>query len=77
MLNQVRKAVDVPLIGIGGIVNARDALEFLMTGASAFQIGTANFIKSDCAAGILKGISDYLDKRGVDLKDFIGTLRCG
>ncbi len=76
MIHQVRKAVTIPLIGIGGIMNAHDALEFLMTGASAVQIGTANFVKSDAATDILDGIESYFKKKKINkLSEFIGTLK--
>lgn len=76
MLFQTAKAVKIPLIGIGGIMNSKDALEFMMAGASAVEIGTANFIKSDSAIDILEGIAGYLNERGIKkLADFVGTLQ--
>ena len=76
MLHQVKKAVKIPIIGLGGIVNGNDALEFLMVGASAVQIGTANFLKTDSAIDILNSLSQYLENKSYTrLTDFIGTLK--
>ncbi len=75
MVWQVAKTVDIPVIGIGGIMDARDALEFIIAGASAVQIGTANFIDPSISIKIIEGIKDYCEKNGVrDIKDLIGTL---
>jgi len=75
LLHQVRKAVNIPLMGIGGIMNAKDALEFLCVGASAVQVGTANFIKADASLEVLDGIEKYLKENGFKrLRDFIGTI---
>lgn len=64
MVWQVAQAVNVPVIGLGGIMNARDAIEFLLAGASAIQIGTANFIDPAVTVKVAKGINDYLDSHG-------------
>jgi dihydroorotate dehydrogenase (NAD+) catalytic subunit len=78
MLWQVYHAVKVPLIGIGGIVEAKDALEFIMTGASAVEIGTANFINPESAVNIIDGIEAYLLEKDIkDIKKIIGTLKTG
>lgn len=75
MVWQVAKTVDIPIIGVGGIMNAQDALEFIIVGASAVQIGTANFIDPSISIKIIEGIKDYCEKNGVrDIKDLIGTL---
>lgn len=75
MLDQVKKTVNLPLIGLGGIMTAKDALEFHLVGASAVEIGTGNFIKSDLALDIVDGISDYLKAKGIlRLEDFIGKI---
>ncbi len=75
MVWQVAKAVKVPVIGIGGIMNARDALEFLMAGASAIQVGTANFVDPLASMKILDGIEAYFVENNIrDIADFIGTL---
>ena len=60
MVWQVARAVKIPVIGIGGIMNANDALEFLLAGASAIQIGTASFIDPQASVKILEGIEKYL-----------------
>lgn len=81
MVWQVAKAVKIPVIGIGGIMNATDAIEFFLAGASAIQVGTANFIHPAVTMEILDGINDYLDHnhfKSVDeivgsLKDFTET----
>lgn len=75
MVWQVASAVDVPVIGIGGIVTAEDALEFIVAGASAVQIGTANFMNPGATMEILNGIGQYLEENGIgSIQDLIGTL---
>lgn len=75
MVWQVAKAVDIPIIGIGGIMNAQDALEFMIAGADAIQVGTANFIDPDISIKIIDGIKDYCKENKVgDIKDLTGTL---
>lgn len=75
MLHQVATVVKIPLIGMGGIMNVRDVLEFLITGASAVQVGTANFIKSDITMDIVEGLKDHLEKNGIKrISDLIGTI---
>lgn len=66
MVWQVAKAVRIPVVGIGGISSASDALEFIMAGATAVQIGTANFIDPSVTMKILDGIEDYCQRHGVD-----------
>jgi dihydroorotate dehydrogenase (NAD+) catalytic subunit len=76
MVWQVAQAVSVPVIGIGGITTADDALEFMLAGASAIQVGTANFYDPSAAENIVQGITDYLQEQGEDrLVDIIGTLK--
>ncbi len=65
MVWQVAKAVKIPVIGMGGIMTAEDAVEFLLAGASAVAVGTANFVNPGTATEIAQGISDYLTKRGI------------
>ncbi len=66
----------VPIIGIGGITNYEDALEFLIVGARAVQIGTANFVNPKTSIEIIEGIQQYLKKQGLkDINEVIGTLR--
>lgn len=75
MVWQVAQAVKIPVIGIGGIMTAKDALEFLIAGAVAVQIGTANFVNPKATTEIIDGVESYLLERGiVRLEDIIGTL---
>ena len=75
MVWQVSKAVNIPVIGLGGIMNWKDAVEFLLAGASAIQIGTANFIDPAITVKVSEGINDYLDCHGfTSVKDIIGGL---
>ena len=76
MVWQVAQVVKVPVVGIGGIMTAEDALEFFLAGASAVQVGTANFINPRATMEILTGIKEYLQARGVErLTDYIGSLQ--
>lgn len=71
---QVAKAVRIPVIGLGGIMNAKDAIEFLMAGACAFEIGTANFIDPAVSVKVAQGINDWLDQHGCkSIKEIIGA----
>jgi dihydroorotate dehydrogenase (NAD+) catalytic subunit len=75
MVWQVAKAVDVPVIGIGGITSATDALEFLLAGATAVQIGTANFLDPSAAQTIARDMECYLLDNGIsDIRKLIGSL---
>ena len=75
MVWQVSKAVNIPVIGLGGIMNWKDAVEFLLAVASAIQIGTANFIDPAITVKVSEGINDYLDRHGfTSVKDIIGGL---
>ena len=77
MVWQVAKAVKIPVIGLGGISNAADAIEFMLAGASAVQVGTANFIDPLVCIKIIEGIEDYCTRHGVkDVKELIGALEC-
>jgi dihydroorotate dehydrogenase (NAD+) catalytic subunit len=72
---QVARAVKVPVVGIGGIMTARDALEFLLVGASAVQVGTANFVTPTATLDIIRGIETYFRDKGIpDLASFVGKL---
>jgi dihydroorotate dehydrogenase (NAD+) catalytic subunit len=78
MVWQVAKKVKIPVIGIGGIMSARDALEFLIVGAKAIQIGTANFINPHATIDIIDGIEAYLTGNNCpDVNELIGTLNTG
>jgi len=75
MVWQVAKEVKIPVIGLGGISSATDAIEFLLAGASAIQIGTANFIDPAISAKVAKGIVEYCERHGVeDVNELIGSL---
>jgi len=75
MVWQVSKAVKIPVIGLGGIMNWKDAVEFMLAGASAIQIGTANFIDPAVTVKVAEGINDYLDRHGfTSVQDIIGGL---
>lgn len=75
MVWQVAKAVKVPVVGLGGIMSATDAIEFLLAGASAIQIGTANFIDPAITMKVIDGINDYLDGNGFkSVKEIIGLI---
>ncbi|SDF48204.1 dihydroorotate dehydrogenase [Sporolituus thermophilus] len=76
MVWQVAKAVKVPVIGMGGIMTAEDAVEFLLAGASAVAVGTANFINPHAATQIAEGIADYLRQRGLcHVSQLVGQVR--
>ena len=75
MVYQVAHAVRIPVIGLGGITTAKDALEFLMCGATAIEIGTANFLDPAVTLKVRNGINDWLDSHGVaDVNDIIGAI---
>jgi len=76
MVWQVARAVHIPVIGIGGIMNTSDALEFLIAGATAIQIGTANFVDPKTSIRIVDGLSDYLAENNIsDINEIIGSLK--
>jgi dihydroorotate dehydrogenase (NAD+) catalytic subunit len=75
MVWQVANAVKIPVIGIGGIMNADDAIEFILAGASAIQVGTASFIDPLASVKILEGIESYLVAKGFsDIREIIGLI---
>ncbi len=75
MVWQVHKAVNIPIVGIGGIMNATDAIEFFLAGASAIQVGTANFIDPQITEKIIVGIEDYLISHQVSsVNELIGAI---
>jgi dihydroorotate dehydrogenase (NAD+) catalytic subunit len=74
----VHQAVRLPLIGIGGIMDARDALEFILAGASAVQVGTANFVYPDASVRVARGLQDYLADNGIgSVRELVGALETG
>ena len=76
MVWQTAQAVKIPVIGVGGIMTAKDALEFLIAGAAAVQVGTANFINPRATIDIIDGIEAFLEERNIaGLGDIIGTLK--
>lgn len=75
MVWQVANVVKIPIIGIGGIMNTTDAIEFLLAGATAVQVGTANFIDPQITIKIIDGIEDYLERHGFNSpNDIIGSI---
>lgn len=75
MVWQVARAVKIPVVGLGGISTARDAIEFLMAGASAIEIGTANFLDPAVTIKVRDGINDWLDHHGIQcVSDIVGCL---
>lgn len=76
MVWQTYKAVKIPIIGLGGIMTATDAIEFILAGASAIQIGTANFIDPAIAPKVILGIEDYMERHNIaDLSSLVGGLQ--
>ncbi len=75
MVYQVARAVKLPVVGLGGISNATDAVEFLLAGATAVQIGTMNFVDPAVSTKVVSGINEYLDLNGfASVRDIIGTV---
>jgi len=75
MVWQVARTSSLPIIGIGGIMNARDALEFIIAGATAVQVGTANFVDPAATVSIIDGLEEYLTTHGIArITDLIGSL---
>ena len=75
MVWQVYKAVKIPVVGIGGIMNATDAIEFFLAGATSIQVGTANFIDPGISVKIIDGIRSYLQKHNIaNVNELIGAL---
>lgn len=76
MVWQVARAVNIPVVGLGGIMNAADAIELLMAGATAVEIGTANFIDPTTTIRVIDGMNEWLDSHGVkDVHEIIGCLK--
>lgn len=73
---QVRRSVKIPIVAMGGIMTARDAIEFVLAGATAIQVGTANFVTPRAAVDVALGITDWLAKRNVaSVRELIGALQ--
>jgi len=76
MVWEVAQSISAPVIGLGGIMNAEDALEFLIAGAKAIQVGTANFIDPNATMNVLEGIERYMEEKEIDnIDDLTGSLR--
>lgn len=76
MVYQVAQAVDIPIIGMGGIMTAEDAIEMILAGASAVSVGTANFRDPDATMKVVQGICDYMEEYGVqDINELVGAVR--
>ena len=72
---QVAKAVNIPVVGLGGIMDAHDAIEFFLAGASAIEIGTANFIDPAVTVKVAQGINEWLDQHGCkSVDEIVGQL---
>ena len=75
MVYECRQTVKIPIIGMGGIADARDALEFMIAGATAVQVGTANFVDPFIWPKLLDGIRQYLERHQITrLADLVGTV---
>src|SRR5712692_1321093 len=75
MVHECRQTVKIPILGMGGIADARDALEFMIAGASAVQVGTANFVDPFIWSKLADGIRDYMQRHGVArISDLVGTV---
>jgi len=75
MVYQVARAVQIPIVGLGGITNATDAIEFMLAGATAIEIGTANFIDPTITIKVYHGINEYLERHGYkSVREIIGAL---
>ena len=73
--SECARAVPLPIIGVGGIVTAEDAIEFFLAGATAIAIGTDNFINPRAPITVLEGLSRYLDRHRIaDVRDLIGAV---
>ena len=77
MVWQCSKAVSVPILGMGGVTSGTDAVEFMLAGATAVAVGTANFMNPQATVDVIDGIIDYCEEQGVnDVNDLIGALEC-
>ncbi|MDE6322793.1 MAG: nitronate monooxygenase, partial [Paramuribaculum sp.] len=75
MVWQTAKAVNIPVVGLGGIMNGRDAIEFMLAGATAIEVGTANFIDPTATVRIIEYMEDYCSRHGVnDIRELVGSI---
>src|SRR5712671_1816423 len=78
MVYECRQTVKIPIVGMGGIADSRDALEFMIAGAAAVQVGTANFVDPFIWSKLLAGVEDYMRRHGIDrITDLVGSLDTG
>ena len=78
MVWETYKTIDIPIIGLGGIMDYKDAIEFMLCGSTAIQLGTANFVNPKAALEIVDGIRSYLEKSKIkSVRDLVGKLRLG
>jgi dihydroorotate dehydrogenase (NAD+) catalytic subunit len=76
MVWEVYNAVKIPIIGMGGISNWQDAIEFILAGSTAIQVGTYNFIDPTASVKIIEGIEEYLDRHRItSVTDLVGQMR--
>lgn len=75
MVWQAAQVARVPIIGMGGIMDARDALEFIIAGATAVQVGTASFLDPDAAAKVVAGLEEYCRRHSVSVRELVGSLK--
>jgi dihydroorotate dehydrogenase (NAD+) catalytic subunit len=76
MVYQVSNAVKIPIIGMGGVSNAEDVIEFMLAGATGVAVGAMNFVNPYTTAEALKGIEDYMTRYNIEnLSDIIGTVK--
>jgi dihydroorotate dehydrogenase (NAD+) catalytic subunit len=77
MVWECSRSVSVPILGMGGISNGTDAVEFMLAGATAVAVGTANFVNPTATVDVIDGIIDYCESAGVkDVNELIGALEC-
>jgi dihydroorotate dehydrogenase (NAD+) catalytic subunit len=75
---EAAKAVKIPIIGMGGIQNAADAIEFMMAGATAVAVGTANFYEPQTALQVIAGLREFMEQHGLkDLREITGSVQAG
>ena len=76
MVYEVASAVDLPIIGMGGVASAEDAIEFILAGAKGVAVGTSNFVNPNSMEDIIRGIEEYMNKEGIkDINDIVGIVR--
>ena len=73
--NEVAKAANVPIMGLGGIRTASDAIEFIIAGATVVAVGTANFMNPNCTGKIIDGIKKYCIRKNKTVKELVGSLK--